>query len=1662
MSEFANNESAFEALLESIKQASNNIKRDAGTRFETLIKDWLTQDQPYRDLFSKVETFEEWASSHPDLKQSGKDIGIDLVATLEDDPKAFAAIQCKFYDKEAVIPKSGVDSFIAASNRDYFKQRYIITTNENWSGNALAEMQNVTPPIQLVGRSMLASSQINWSVYLQTGKVVQQKKRTPRKYQEEAIQRVLEGFKTNVRGKLIMACGTGKTFTSMKIAERMEGNNGFVMFLVPSLALLSQTLTDWKRQCAVPIHAFAVCSDSTTGKADLKNVDETTSASDLCYPATTKAERLAEEVKKARNKTGMTVIFSTYQSIEVVSEAQHKFGMEEIGLIICDEAHRTAGGHYQDESDAPFQRIHSDEFIKGKKRLYMTATPRIYGDVVKEQKNNGEVVLYSMDDEQIYGPTFHTITFSQAVALGSLVDYKVIVLSVEENILKERALSDYELVQSGGLPVKHAAKVIGCWRALSKLDLKDEVSMSDDRQPMRRAVGFAQIIEPNMKYLDRTSSKRFTENFESTIEEFKDQQFCDLSKKDNSLSREVYDLSYPLKCETRHIDGSMNSTEKDSLLNWLREEPEENVCKILFNVRCLSEGVDVPSLDAVLFLSPRKSQVEVVQTVGRVMRVSPRTGKKRGYVIIPIVTPADLDPSVALNNNADFDVVWQVLNALKSIDTEFGAIVDGQRNIIDSSKIEVVCITNKKLNKKAKKDPKKIPPKRPKPPKPPLPVQEVFDFNHDEILEQEIRARIVKRVGNRREWGDWAEDVGKICQLQIKHINDVLKDPTKTKSRQTFESFKKELKATLNDNLTDDEIVEMLGQHVVTQPILDALFTIQTSEGTAYEFSKQNPIAVAMTSMMDTLDRESMKLATKSLEDFYRSVRNRTRTIKTSADRQLLIKELFEKFFKAAFPKQQEKLGIVYTPIEIVDFINQSVADLLKKEFNCNISDDGIHILDPFSGTGTFIARLMQSGLISTDRLPSKFEHELHANEIVPLAYYVASMNIEGVFHELCPNEVYQPNKVMIWTDTFANNKQSNIFTTELGENNARLAALNRQDIRVIVGNPPYSVGQESANDDNQNDHYEELDARLAATYVQETASSNKNKLYDSYIRAYRWASDRIGNQGVIGFVTNAGWLDSSSADGMRKCMTEEFNSIYIYHLKGNQRTSGERSRLEGGKVFGEGSRAPVAIVFLVKNPRSSDRGKIYFHAVDDYLTREEKLAALKRDRSISNTSMNVIVPDAHGDWFNQRDDSFSHFMRMDGKKTKEVAIFKDYSLGVNTNRDAWVYNSSRQTVIDSTKRSVLAFNKALGELNSGTDASSVRQKYIKDVAWSSSLVFRLERKIPSDFSERRIQKSLYRPFFKQNLYFDPESGFTHRPGRWRYIFPDSKAKNLAICSSGVDNLVICINQNAKDAGQIALMTDHIADLHFNGDTQCFPRWLPGEQTKGAEGSLDFGESKEMPSGFSQDALPHFQAAYPGKPITEDDLFYYIYGILHSEDYRTGYANNLMKELPRIPRVATYEQFMAFVEAGQELARLHVHFEDVELYTGVKIEFTKIGQPSYRVTQMKWGKIKGKTGNAAKDKTTLIYNDWITVKNIPLEAQEYVVNKKSALDWVVERACVSIDKVSDIVNDFNDYAADMGSERYPLDLFLKVITVSLQTMEIVKGLPKLEIHPLDK
>lgn len=1573
---------------------------------------------------------------------------------VNSDGNGYTAIQCKFYDKEATVPKAGVDSFIASSNKPFFTKRFLVATNEHWTDPVKEEFRRQTPPVTLITRETLASSTVDWAAY-QRGELKEVAKRTPRDYQKEAIKKVISGFKTASKGKLIMACGTGKTYTSLKIAEEQAGAGKLVLFLVPSLSLLSQTLTDWKQQCIYPINAFAVCSDSSTGKAGLEDLESLTVGSELAYPATTDARSLCKQIKAAKEKKdAMTVVFSTYQSIDVIHQAQTQEidPIGEFDLVICDEAHRTAGGHFTDEKEAVFTRIHNNDYVAAKKRLYMTATPKIYGSDAKKQNEDGDIVLYSMDDEEVYGKTFHSINFTEAVRLGSLVDYKVIVLTVSESLIGDKNNPE-ELIlgAEGGLSVSNAAKVIGCWRALSKRDLQGEVSLGNDLQPMRRAVGFAQVINPSDKY-DKVSSKQFTAEFQNTIERFKDK----LRKETKYLNQEFFNEQNSLVCDTRHIDGSMDATEKANRLEWLRADTEEGHCKILFNVRCLSEGVDVPALDAVIFLSPRKSMVDVVQTVGRVMRTSKGTKKERGYVIIPIVTLAGIPADYVLDNNKDFQTVWQVLRALKSIDEDFGSMVDGQLKTINSEKLEVICLTDKKFTRKAATGGNVggIKRRHSKKRKGDGPKQMELSLGRDMILEEDIRARIVKKVGNRKEWSDWAEDVGRICQEQVKHIEAVLDKPENEASRKKFEVFSTELKNTLNGELSREEVLDMLGQHIVTKPVMDALFS-------EFPFTEKNPISRAMTQMLDALDKEGLKSATKLLEGFYNSVRVRAKNIKTAEDRQTVIIELFDKFFKFAFPEMRDKLGIIYTPVPVVDFINHSVADILQKEFGTTIASPNVHILDPFTGTGTFLTRLMQSGLIPADKLSEKFKNDIHAHEILPLTYYIASINLEATYYDLVSNQEYEPNPVMIWTDTFADHDAKTLFSTSLAENNARLAKTEELDIRVIVGNPPYSVGQERQADNNENERYDKLDSRISKTYAGRTDVTLKNSLYDSYIRAYRWASDRIKDKGVIGFVTNAGWIESNSADGMRKCMSEEFNSIYIYHLKGNQRTSGERSRKEGGKVFGEGSRAPVAIVLLVKNPDDKEKGKIYFHAVDDYLTREEKLNQLVKAKSISNIQWQRIYPDKHGDWLNQRDDSFAHFIKIDATKFKkqktEVSVFPPSVNGVKTDRDAWVYNSAVIALSESVRRLIKGYEETVKLSNDMSVEEAVKQVKLP---WTRLLKTKLEKNALIIFDSKKVRNSIYRPFILQRLYYDKKGGVIEQPGRRDTLFPTVASENLAICVTGIGNKAFS-----------CLMTNKIIDLNaLEAGTQCFPRYIYKSITDSLQNSEDdlFANESEAVTtdGFvkedaiNDDALKHFQEVYSGNPISKDDLFYYIYGILHSQDYRTKYANNLSKELPRIPRVATYEDFKAFSEAGRKLADLHVNFEKQPRYKGVTVQ--KREGCSFRVTQMKWGKIAGKTGNAAKDKTRLIYNEDITIENIPLEAQEYVVNKKSALDWIVERCRITVDKDSGIINDFNKYGEEMGDPTYLYDLFLKVITVSLETMKIVKALPALEIHRLDK
>ncbi|MDH2508166.1 DEAD/DEAH box helicase family protein [Acinetobacter baumannii] len=1636
--------SSFFDLINTYKTTAKT-EREKGTYFELLCIKYFENEPYYADLFSKVQTYTEWAKEQ---ELSGKDTGIDLVATTKDGE--FHAIQCKLYDADRKVTKAEIDSFLAAASKTYFKRRIIVSTTHDWSDNALATLENQDPPVTKIDLDTLAQSAIDWSLFAEKKEVIFKPKKELRDHQKAALANVKAGLYEQKleRGKLIMACGTGKTFTSLKIAEACAGKGKRVLFLVPSLSLLSQTLTEWTQESTTPLHSYAVCSDTEVGKKkNATAIDAvTTLEHELQYPATTDAKKLAENVEKHHDDEHMTVVFSTYHSINTVSDAQNEHQMHEFDLIICDEAHRTTGATHDSEDDSNFVKIHDGGFIFGKKRLYMTATPRIFSDDVKDKAT--DFTLYSMDNEKLFGETLYTINFSEAVKRGLLVDYKVIVLTVDSDTIINKIGST--ITENSEIVVDDAARIVGCWKALSKQGIHSDVE--EDTAPMQRALAFCQVIEQSEKARKhQVSSTRIANIFQTVVEAYQEAE-----------AKEGNEISHRLICEAQHVDGAMGADKKEQKLNWLKATPEpqfdENgverpICRVLSNVRCLSEGVDVPALDSVLFLTPRNSQVDVVQSVGRVMRLAPN--KKRGYVILPVVIPPGVDPNKALDDNQTYKVVWQVLNALRSHDDRFDAMINKMDLTgIDRSKMEVIAITDKVAAKAKKKAAGKggttIGTAKKKTKKEELEdAQQSFSFESGEI-ERAIVAKVVQKVGNRHHWEDWANDIAKIAQTHIKLITDILARPECEKERAVFEEFAHEIRDDLNNAVSDAEIIEMLAQHLITKPVFDALFD-------EYSFAAHNPMAIAMQKVLDVLDQHHLESEIEALQRFYNSVKLRASGIDSAEGKQKIIVELYDKFFRNAFPRMTERLGIVYTPVEVVDFIIHSVNDVLKQEFGKSIADKGVHILDPFTGTGTFITRLLQSGLIPASELTYKYKNEIHANELVLLAYYIAAINIEAVYHSQIIDE-YTPFEGICLTDTFQMYEKDDLVDQVLVDNSARRKRQKSLDIQVIIGNPPYSAGQDSANDNNANVKYPTLDEKIRQTYADRSVATNKNSLYDSYIRAIRWASDRISTQGVIGFVTNASFVDANTADGLRKCLVEEFSSLYIFHLRGNQRTSGEKSRQEGGKIFGSGSRAPIAISILVKNPNAEHSGQIYFHDIGDYLNREEKLEKITEFESLQGiTSANgwvKIEPDEHGDWLNQRDDSFGEFISLGDKKNKSAkVIFESYSSGLKTGRDVWCYDFSSQKIHQRMKNMISFYNEDVSRISSKKQSEVTFDE--TKISWNRGLIKDALRGVIHSYDESRVYISHYRPFVKSYSYFDrPLNDMVYQNYK---IFPKKDSRNLVIYLSGIGN-------SGKEASVI--ITSCLPDLNMqHSGGQGFPLYLYEEVTQDKQvGSGDlFDESLDLTvtetkyerkDGISDEGLQHFQAAYPNEQITKEDIFYYTYGLLHSEEYRTRYADNLTKELPRIPCVKKAENFWAFSKAGRDLAHWHLNYETVEPYKATletgNTPYNQLTDQDFYVEKMKFAK-KGEKG-------TVIYNKRITIKDIPLEAYDYVVNGKPALEWVMERQCVSVHKDSGIVNDANDWAIEtMNNPAYPLELFLRVITVSLETMKIVKALPKLDI-----
>ena len=1231
---------------------------------------------------------------------------------------------------------------------------------------------------------------------------------------------------------MIMACGTGKTLISIKMAESMVGKGGLVLYAVPSISLMHQAIRHWSEQRGIPHGYIGVCSDPNVSYGERTDIP----IAEMEIRVTTDPDRIAASLKRDSEK--MTVVFSTYQSMEKVAEAQKAAGVP-FDLVLCDEAHRTTGVEHEDRDRSAFLAVHD---IDAKKQLYMTATSKIYPRAARTMAERANARPYSMDDPAIFGNEFYRLDFSDAIDMDLLSDYKVIVLGVDERY-GGKALQ--ELIQtttdSGDLNLTDAARMLGLYRILGSPDA------SNDVRPLQTAIVYTNRI-------------RDSETFART--------FNKLTLKANP--------GMVFSCDATHVDGKQNASVRANALQWLRDSNDNpNECRILSNARCLSEGVDVPSLDAICFLNPKSSQVEIVQAVGRVMRKSP--GKDYGYVVIPIGIPPNEKSETVLDNSNVFDMVWNILRAMRSHDGR----LDIEANMADLRKKMISNVKIIGIDREGRVRPQQEP--------------QAFPLGELDVPADALYSKIVEEVGDRRYLEHWARDVKNIVERLHERIKIVISNDD---ARKRFDVFMGGLHEIINNSLTEEDGIDMLSQHMVTRRIFNALFNSDV-------FASQNPMSIVMDGAIAELQKHGLETELKNIEGFYKSVEDRVSGLDSHDAKQPIITELYGRFFKIAFPKTANRLGVVYTPPEIVDFILRSVDYALRENFGRGLTDENVNVIDPFTGAGTFIARMLSPdlGLIHDKDLGRKYHSELFANEIILLAYYIAAVNCESMYGQRS-GRFEQFNGISL-TDTFNTGSIDEHMEDMMVSTKRRIKKQRSANITVVIGNPPYSGGQKSANEDNQNISHPELETRIKSTYIKRAPKGNKRSLYNPYIKAFRWASDRIGDSGVIGFVTPSSWISGNSEAGIRTCLQEEFTDIWCFDLRGDaQGTKGKARRREGANVFKEGTRQGIAITILVKNPTKKNC-KILRKDIGDNLTRAQvKLDIISNASSISGIPIldwEIIPDNLHHDWVNRRDEAdeeFKKHMPMGSKdmkrRTTSSALFSLFSNGLKTHRDNWVYNTSIKE-LECNMKTTIRYCNTQDPDNFVTDVKRAsRSKELTDAL--KKLRPKLQR-----FNKSSIRFALYRPFTKQYLYFDP-------------IFVTSKYRISSLFPSGDSaNLTIIVPDKIKVKSNFsAFITDMTPDLHILETSQCFPIYT-------------YDMSGGRHDNVTEHATKTFRQYYKDNAITRSDIFYYTYGLLHHRGYRDKYQASLARGLPHIPMAP---DFRAFRKAGRRLAKLHLGYED--------------------------------------------------------------------------------------------------------------------------------------
>ena len=840
--------------------------------------------------------------------------------------------------------------------------------------------------------------------------------------------------------------------------------------------------------------------------------------------------------------------------------------------------------------------------------------------------------------------------------------------------------------------------------------------------------------------------------------------------------------------------------------------------------------------------------------------------------------------------------------------------------------------------------------------------------------------------------------------------------------QEAFAHFHQQCQISINPNLSIAAVEEMLIQHLLTERIFATVFKNR-------DFTRRNIIARDIEKVIDVLTAHALNRDQflQSLDPFYIAIERTAATITDFSQKQGFLNAVYEQFFQGFSVKVADTHGIVYTPQPIVDFMVKSVEHILQTEFNRSLSDSGVRIIDPFVGTGNFIVRIMQElNPIALERKYTADPPELQCNEVMLLPYYIASLNIEHEFYNATHR--YVPYEGLCLVDTFElaeEREQLQLFTPD---NTARVEKQKESEMFVVIGNPPYNMGQANENDNNKNRKYETMDKLVADTYAKDSKATLRNKLSDPYVKAVRWASDRIGDEGVVAFVTNNGFLDGIAFDGMRKHLAKDFEAIYILDLGGNVR---KNPKLSGTTHNVFGIQVGVSINFFVKKTGiTNSETQIFYACVDEFWRKEEKYQYLDSKQHYQNITWKEIIPDRRDTWLTEGlHPEFETFIPMGTKETKaskgetKGVIFKTYSLGVSTNRDAWVYNFDRTALSENISRMIHIYNTEVARWEQGADRSTNLDDYIVSdetkIKWSSTLKRKLQSGQLAAFADAKMRKSLYRPFTSLNLYFDRL--MIDRVLVFPSIFPTSETEK--------ENRVICVNVTREKPFtclMAACPPNLVVTGGFGSATQCFPFYVYNEDgTNRQENITDW-------------ALTHFQTHYEDDTITKWDIFHYTYGLLHQPDYREKYKANLKRDLPHIPFV---KDFWGFAKAGERLADLHVNYESQPEYSNLKFIQNPDVPLDWRVEKMK----------LSRDKTQIAYNNFLTIDGIPPEVFDYRLGTRSALEWVIDQYRIKTDKRSGIVNDPNR----TDDPQYIVKLIGKVVTVSLETVVIVEELPAL-------